>query len=172
MRFTASLLALAALAGCGFTPMYAPDAARGGPVIGPVSVAMIEGKSGHELKVALDRLFGVERGAAAPQRLEIKLTESVGGLGYRIDDTASRADMVLSASYVLFDAAGQQAAAGNLNGVATYDIPASAFGDLSAQNAARARAAGVLAERIRTDIAIQLQQARTKRAAGNAPKTP
>ncbi len=172
MRFTASLLALAVLAGCGFTPMYAPDATRGGPVIGPVSVAVIEGKSGHELKVALDRLFGVERGTGAPLRLEVKLTELVGGLGYRIDDTASRADLVLTANYILYSADGRQALKGALDGVATYDIPTSAYGDLSAQNAARSRAAVVLAERIRTDIAIQLQQDRTKRAASGAPKTP
>lgn len=172
MRVIASLIALAALSGCGFTPMYAPDATRGGPVIGPVSVAMIDGKSGHELKVALDRLFGVERGAAAPQRLEIKLDEQIGGLGYRVDETASRFDVILRAQYVLYDAAGREAAKGMLDGVATYDTPASSYGDIAAQGAARSRAAGLLAERILADIAIKLQQARTQRAAGEAPKTP
>lgn len=172
MRLTASLLALAALAGCGFTPMYAPDATRGGPVIGPVSVATIGGKSGHELKMALDRLLGVERGAAAPQRLEVKLEEFYGGVGYRIDDTASRADMILRANYVLFDAAGKEAVKGYLESVVSYDIPASAYGEIAAQNAARERAATVMAERIRNEIALKLQQARTERAAAAAPKTP
>jgi LPS-assembly lipoprotein len=171
MRLIASLAAVAALAGCGFSPMYGPDATRGGPVIGPVAVATIEGKSGHELKVALDRLFGVERGAAAPQRLEIKLEEFYGGLGYRVDDTASRADMILRANYVLFDAVGKEAVKGYIESVASYDIPASAYGEIAAQNAARERAANVLAERIRNELALKLQRARAERAAAAEQKT-
>lgn len=152
----AGLIALM-LAGCGFQPLYAPTAA-GKPTLGPIIVSEVKGKSGHELTTALDRLLGVERGmAAAPRRLDVTLTEYVAGVGYRIDESATRADLVLIASYQVFEPDGKESLRGTANAQASYDIPASAYGEVAQQNAARARAADVLAERIRADLALRLK---------------
>jgi LPS-assembly lipoprotein len=151
------------LAGCGFQPLYAPGPV-GAPVLGSISVTQIEGKTGHELKTALDRLFSPERGTTEPKTLEIKLIENLAGVGYRIDDTASRVDMDVRATYVLRDPAGKELAKGELRTLAPYDVPASAYGEITAQNDARERAAEDLAERIRIDLALKLNRKQAEAA--------
>lgn len=156
VAITGAIAALA-LAGCGFQPMYAPTVA-GRPTLGPIIVGEVKGKSGHELTIALDQMLGVERGAAAaPRRIDIALTEYVAGLGYRLDESASRADLILVANYVVLEPDGREALRGAANAQASYDIPASAYGEAASQNAARARAADALAEKIRADLALRLK---------------
>ncbi len=159
MRLTALLPAglAIALASCGFHPMYAPQA-HGGPAIGPVTIDPIGGKSGYVLKSELEKLLDVERGPGAPSRLSVTMTEAVAGLGYRIDESASRSDLTLNAAYVLFDASGKEVLRGNANSTASYDIPASAYAEIASQDDARRRAAEVLAERLRLELALRLAQ--------------
>ncbi len=153
-------LALALMASaCGFKPLYAPTP-QGAPAIGPVIVDEVPGKSGHELKMALDKLFEPERGTAAARRLAISISENVAGLGFRVDESATRSDLVLNANYILYDVSGNEVLKGKASTVASYDIPGSAYGEISAQNDARTRAASQLAERIRAEIALRLADQR------------
>jgi LPS-assembly lipoprotein len=159
MRVLIACLALFA-AGCGFQPMYAP--AGGGGVIGPVSIAEIEGKSGHVLRTELDRMLAVENtGVGAPARLEITLSESVTQQGIRLDESATRAELRLTANYVLTPAPGQgQAIRGTLFTIVNYEIPIAAFGEITAQDDARERAAETMAQRFRAELALRMTQAR------------
>lgn len=154
-------LAAAMLAGCGFRPMYAASAGGQSP-IGPVVIDQIDGKAGHVLKAELEKMLRAERGDGAAQRLQVSVGESVTGLGFRIDESASRSDLILSANYTLFAADGTQAVRGSVTSTAGYDIPASAYGEISAQDDARERAAEYLAERLRADLALRLSQARAR----------
>jgi LPS-assembly lipoprotein len=86
------------------------------------------------------------------------MSESVAGLGYRLDESASRSDLTLSASYVLYDAAGKEVLRGSASSVASYDIAASAYAEITSQDDARKRASEVLAERLRTELALRLAQ--------------
>ncbi|MBL8549904.1 MAG: hypothetical protein JNJ73_07945 [Hyphomonadaceae bacterium] len=156
-----SLFAIAAaglLSACGFQPLYAPQIG-GGPAIGPVSISTIPGKAGHVLRQELDRMLSVEH-EGEPQTLEISLREDVSRLGFRTDESASRADLYLTARYVLTPNGGIQPVRGTVTSVATFEIPASAFGEIAAQDDARERAAEILAQRIRADLAIRLSEAR------------
>jgi len=157
-------LALTALSACGFKPMYAPSG--GDATIGAVSVNEIPGKSGHVFRTELTKLLGAERGSPTARRLEVVLTEQIASLGLRVDESATRADLTLTADYVFFDASGLELFRGVVKQVASYDIPQSAFGEIAAQNDARERAGSMLAERVRTELALRLRQART---AGVAP---
>jgi LPS-assembly lipoprotein len=147
------------LAACGFQPLYAPPPG-GGPVIGAVEIGMVPGKAGHVLRTELDRLLSVERGAGPPQRLEIALGEQVVRLGLRTDESSTRADLMLTARYSLTPAEGGVAIRGTVQSVATYVIPTAAYGEIAAQDDARERAAEVLAQRIRADLALRLAEAR------------
>jgi LPS-assembly lipoprotein len=174
--------ALAALSACGFKPMYAPTG--GDATIGSVSIPEISGKSGHVFRTELSKLLGAERGSATSRRLQVALTESISSLGLRVDESATRADLILVADYVLFDSSGAELFRGAVRQVASYDIPSvptlggasqssSAYGELAAQNDARERAAAMLAERMRTELALRLSQARTAAPAPVvAPATP
>ena len=162
MRAFVAAAMIVLLAGCGFTPMYAP--AGGGQAIGPVNVTMIEGKAGHVLKTELDRILDVERGEGPPATLEIRLREDVSRLGIRLDESATRAEMRLTASYVLTPANGTPVR-GAVYSIVNYDIPLAAFGEIAAQDDARERAAETLAQRMRAELAIRLSQQRSQQAA-------
>ena len=149
------------LSACGFQPMYAQSA---GAAIGPIHVQMIEGKAGHVLKTELDRILAVEAGAGETTDLRITLQESVIGLGIRLDESATRAELRLTANYVLTppQGSGRQIMRGSVNAIANYDIPLGAFGEIAAQDDARERAAEVLAQRFRAELALRMAQARAE----------
>lgn len=160
MRLLIASLSLVLLAACGFQPMYAP--AGGGGAIGPVSIAEIPGKSGHVLRTELDRMLAVENsGAGTPALLEITLSESVTQQGIRLDESATRAELRLTANYVLTPAPGQgQAIRGSLVTIVNYEIPIAAFGEITAQDDARERAAETMAQRFRAELALRMAQMR------------
>ena len=149
------------LAGCGFQPMYAP--AGGGPAIGPVQVSEIEGKAGHVLRTELDRILSVENGAGEPSLLEITLLEQVTPLGIRRDESATRAEIRLTANYVLTPPNNAQVMRGSVVTTVNYDSPTAAFGEITAQDDARERAAETMAQRFRAELALRMAQARQAR---------
>jgi LPS-assembly lipoprotein len=158
MRALIATFALSLLSACGFQPMYAP--AGGGPAIGAVQVAAIDGKAGHVLKTELDRILAVEGASGAPAQLQITLRERINRLGIRLDESATRAELQLTANYVLTPADGGRVIRGSVAQVVTYEIPTAAFGEIAAQDDARERAAESLAPRFRAELALRLAQQR------------
>jgi LPS-assembly lipoprotein len=163
MRVLIACLALI-LGACGFSPMYAP--AGGGAAIGPVEVAMIDGKAGHVLKTELDRILAVENNGSAPAQLNITLNEQVTPLGLRRDESTTRAELRLIANYVLTPPNGGPIMRGSVVTVVNYDVPTAAFGEITAQDDARERAAETMAERFRAELALRMAQAREQQAHG------
>lgn len=158
MRTFAASLSMLLLSACGFQPMYAP--AGGGPAIGAVNIGQIDGKAGHVLRTELSRLLGPEQADGAPAQLEITLSERIYRLGVRLDESATRAELTLTANYVLTPAQGDDVIRGSLSQVVTYDIPTAAFGEITAQDDARERAAETLAQRFRAELALRMAQRR------------
>ncbi len=162
MRVLIASVSLLLTAACGFQPMYAPG---GGGAIGPVSIAEIEGKAGHVLRTELTRMLAVENDGTAPAHLEVTLSESTTQLGIRLDESATRAELRLTANYVLTPAPGEgEAIRGSIVSVVNYDIPLAAFGEITAQDDARERAAESMAQRFRAELALRMAQARPERA--------
>lgn len=161
MRMLIASLALF-LGACGFTPMYAP--AGGGAAIGPVQINEIEGKAGHVLKTELDRILAVENTGGEPTDLHITLSEYVTPLGLRRDESATRAELRLIANYVLTPPNNGAVLRGSVVSVVNYEIPRAAFGEISAQDDARERAAETMAERFRAELALRMAQARSARS--------
>lgn len=147
------------LAACGFQPMYAPSG--GANAIGPVQIAEIEGKTGHVLRTELTRILAVENDGSPPMNLEITLTEQVTPLGIRRDESATRAELRLTANYILTPAeVNGRVMRGSVFTVVNYDIPTAAFGEIAAQDDARERAAETMAQRFRAELALRIAQAR------------
>ncbi|HRO04843.1 MAG TPA: LPS assembly lipoprotein LptE [Terricaulis sp.] len=159
MRVMIAALSLL-VAACGFQPMYAP--AGGGGAIGPVSIGEIEGKAGHVLRTELTRMLAVENSSGGePASLEITLRETITEQGIRLDESATRAELRLTANYVLTPAPGQgRAIRGSLFTIVNYEIPTAAFGEITAQDDARERAAETMAQRFRSELALRTAQAR------------
>lgn len=147
------------VAACGFQPMYAPPG--GGNAIGPVQIAEIEGKAGHVLRTELNRILAVENDGSPPMHLEVTLTEQVTPLGLRRDESATRAELRLTANYILTPVqANARVMRGSVFTVVNYDIPEAAFGEIAAQDDARERAAETMAQRFRAELALRIAQAR------------
>jgi LPS-assembly lipoprotein len=159
MRVAFAAVALLALTACGFKPMYAPTTG-GDPLIGAVSVPEVPGKAGHAFRTELVRQLAAESAGSTTKRLDITVTEVVAPLGLRVDESASRADLILRSDYRLLDDGGRELAKGRITATASYDVPLSAYGAAAAQDDARERAGVMLAQRVRTDIALQLAHRR------------
>ena len=159
-RMRALIVSIAVLvAGCGFSPMYGRTA--NGPAIGPVQVSQIDGKAGHVLRNELTRILAPEDDGGPPMQLDITLYEGVTPLGIRIDESATRAELRLVANYVLTPPTGE-VIRGSVNTVVNYDIPRGSFGEITAQDDARERAAETMAQRFRAELAIRMAQRRSR----------
>ncbi|MFO0287336.1 MAG: hypothetical protein ACK51C_13835 [Brevundimonas sp.] len=80
-------VALSALAGCGFTPLYAELPATG---LSQVAVSTPDDRLGYRVREQLEDALGRTPGGAVSHRLEIALEPQRRPLGRRNDDTAVR----------------------------------------------------------------------------------
>lgn len=157
MRRLAPALLLAlplVLGGCGLHPLYAGGAA--GPVAGTLSaveVPPIEGKAGWLVGNALRDRFGATGGVR--YRLDIKLDDSIVGLGVRRDDSVSRERRTLRARYQLVNLADGKtlldASAGSDAGI---DAVGSEYATIAAETSALERLATTLADKIVARVAV------------------
>ena len=160
MRAFAALALAMGLAACGFQPLY--GSSESGRALSSIAVETIQGKSGHVLKAQLERLMSAGRTADAPPAytLSVVLQERLEPIGLRIDASATRSDLTLVANYILRDANGLEAAKGKIETTVGYDVPASAFGEVAAQNDARERAGETMAEMMRAELATRIAPTR------------
>lgn len=160
MKRLALLLALATT-GCGLHPLY--EGGASGAVatsLSRVEVAPIAGKAGYLVSNALrDRLPG-RSGESALYRLEVKLDDSITGLGVKRDDTVTRERRTLRARYQLVDASSGEvvldATAGSDAGV---DVVNSEYATIAAENTALENLSQIIADQIVTRIAVYQRRA-------------
>jgi LPS-assembly lipoprotein len=152
-----AILALA-LSACGLQPLYGGGAAGGvAGTLRQVEVGPIEGKAGWLVGNALrDRLAA---DGPARYRLDVKLDDSIVGLGVRRDDSVSRERRTLRARYQLVSLADGQvvldASAGSDAGI---DAVQSEYATIAAENTALERLSGIIAEKIVARIALHAQR--------------
>lgn len=152
-----SLIVWAALllGACGFQPLYgARDGGAGGSTGGrlAVEVSRIAEREGQVLRDALAREF--DAGAIPVYRLDVTLSEEISTLAIDSQGDAIRRRMTLTARWRLtpLDAAsGRAAFSGNARDFEGFNVLASDFANLTAERAARERAALRLARRIAYD---------------------
>jgi LPS-assembly lipoprotein len=156
-------LALLALVGCGFRPMYGEDSAVGKANLSGVRVAPIQdfpdvtGRSASSARAAqqlraslVDRVSAGEQKTPAQYELRVTLTEAkTTVIGIRTDETATRATLIMYATYTLvrFDG-GRTILSGNTRSDVSYNILRNQFATLSAENDARQQAVKQLSETI------------------------
>ena len=141
-------LALAAgAAGCGFEPLYATDGSARGH-LARVHIDRIADRTGQQLRNALLLSFPPgDPAAPAAWRLRVRLKEDKTELGVEKQDVATRANLTLTARFVLRPRDGGEALlAGAVESINSYNILASPYGTLAAEKNARARAVGQLAD--------------------------
>jgi LPS-assembly lipoprotein len=148
------------VAGCGFEPLHARKTGAAPSSLAEIRIETIADRIGQQLhKLLLDKLNPKGRPAAARYVLSVKLSESLQKLGVRKDEVATRANLVMRASFRLARANDDftllTASAISAN---SYNILRSDFATLSAENDARASAVRELSDEIRTRIGIYLSR--------------
>lgn len=177
-RSFAALGGAAALAGCGFRPLYAPVSAEDGSAsdirdeLAAVRVGNIPERSGQLLRRDLQRrLEGSRLGVPARYALQVALTYAVEPLGYRRDGTITRLRYTATGSWTLATLAvpPRQIAASSIPARAldSFNVPdLQFFAADSARDAMEARLVEELSEDIYRRVAMELRRDRQRGAAG------
>jgi LPS-assembly lipoprotein len=160
----AALLLAPALAGCGYQPLYGSGfAGTQGSVadqLRAVDVALVPGRVGQEIRNELIFMETGGREAAPPKyRLEIAMRESVQATLVNLQGTAAGNIYQLNAEFKLISIADQKVILAAKSGAqAQYQQETSTFANVRARRDAEDRAARVIADSIRTQVAAFLSQ--------------
>lgn len=162
-RIAASVALLLTLAGCGLRPLYGGAASPARSVLSQIQITPIAGQAGWLVGSALkDRLAAVE-GSAPRYRLDIKLDDSIIGLGVRRDDSITRERRTLRARYQLVDlASGLTVVDDTAGSDAGVDVVGSEYATIAAEQSALERLSGILADKIVARIALYAQRSKAQ----------
>lgn len=150
-----SVLAASAalLSACGFTPIYGQTGEGAvGTQLSRIAISTPDDRLGYRLREQLEDSFG-RNGNLPPQwRLETEVEQSRISLGRRIDDTATRYQLTVSAKWVLTPVAGGEPIKGERTTTTTYAAADQPYAAIAAQQDGEDRAAADLARLIRMDL--------------------
>ncbi len=165
MSWSRILVCLAlALAACGYRPLYGERGAEGGSVAEELALIRIEAipdRIGQQMYNMLrERLSPYGKPERAKYVLSVTLAETRENLFLERDETATRANLTLKASFVLRRLGdGEVIATGQSRAVSSYDILSSQFASVVSQEDARLRGARAVSDDIRTRLALALSAA-------------
>ena len=149
-----------ALTGCGLQPMYAGGSsgavARG--LVG-IQVPSIEGRAGWLVRNALNDKLPPQGDVAPRYRLDVRLDDQLEAFVLLRDDTVGRERRTLRARYQLVDISSGailiDATAGSDAGI---DVISSDYATVAAEQTALENLAKDVADRIVTNVALQLRK--------------
>ena len=142
------ILSLAALAGCGFEPVYAPGNRAHG-LRGRIDVAEPADEEGFALVRRLEDRLGQSAGGDLLLNAEIRIDEET--VGFLPDGEISRYNVLGRVSWSLSDGSGTRLS-GSEQSFTSYSATSTTVATIVAQRNARERLMIVLADRIVADI--------------------
>ena len=162
----AAILALAPLAGCGFQPLYATG--KDGETVSEDGLAAtriqpVNGRVGQQLHNLLrDRLNPSGQSSTPAYLLEVELSKSITQLGIRKDETATRANLTMTAKFKLRDAQSKRILLRSRSvSVSSYNILDALYATTVAEKDAVKRGLRELADDIRLRLAVYFADPRT-----------
>lgn len=152
----ALLLAAPLASACGFTPLYADPGV--GSSLRRIAVATQDDRLGYRLREQLEDALAWDRASAPLYRLDTRVEQSRRSLGRRIDDTATRYELTVKATWTLTPASGGTPMTGTETVTTTYAAADQPYAAIAAQQDGEERAASELARLIRLDLMQALAQ--------------
>ena len=157
-----SLCALA-LAGCGFTPLYATPGVSSG--LSAVQVVAPQGRVAFLMRQDLDDALGRDKTAAPQWRLDLIVNQARDPRGLRLDDVAERYALTVTVDFTLTSVAtGEKVHSGQVTSQVSYDAADAPYAGIAARQNTQEKIASDAARRIQVDLAAWL--ARKDRSAG------
>ncbi|MHB8529510.1 MAG: LPS assembly lipoprotein LptE [Caulobacteraceae bacterium] len=159
-RVALAALAAPALAGCGFSPLYATPGVSSG--LSSIDVAAPRGRVGYLLREDLDDELGRDKATAPVWRLNLEIIQTRSPRGLSIAAVAQRYVLGLKVKYVLTEAAtGRIDHTGEVASQVSYDAADQPYAGIAARQDSQQRAAADAARRIRLELGAWLvKQAR------------
>ena len=153
------------LSGCGFEPLYAQrdgDVSTPSDEMAAIRILPLEDRVGQQMHNFLrDRLNPRGQPTAPRYELRVTLTELRADLGIRKDETATRGNLTMSASFELLDVQSRATLVSGLSrSTNSFNILEDQFATLFSENDARERALRELSDDIRLRLGIYFSQAR------------
>ncbi len=148
-RRTILALIAAPLAGCGFTPVYAPGGAAAA-LQGAVRVADPDTKNGFDFVERMEERLG--RPEAPRYRLAYTITTTPIGVGITPDNAITRYNLTGSVDWTLADNDGNTVTKGTEQNFTSYSATGSTVAGLAAEEDAAFRLMRILADQIVTRL--------------------
>jgi LPS-assembly lipoprotein len=159
-----------ALAGCGFTPLYAQQGVVSN--LASIDVVAPQGRAGFLLRQHLDDAFAKNRLGAPTYRMQLSLGEARYPRGVRTDNVATRYEYVVTVDYTLATLpSGAVAKRGHVRVETTYDSADQPYASIAAQQDAQDRATEEAARRIQLELAAWLATGEPKSGAAAKAKS-
>lgn len=149
-----------AAAGCGFQPIHGERSAASSAGLESFDIAIIKDRTGQMMRnEMLKQMQPRGAGVGARFKLSVLLDESRTSLAIKKNAVATRANLTLTAQYVVVNNAdGKQLLSAQAQSVNSYNILTSDFATLSAREDARKRGILQLARDIKERLAVWLIQ--------------
>ena len=145
-------VAAAALAGCGFTPLYATPGVSSG--LTHVQVVAPDGRVGYLLREDLDDALGKDKDATPAWRLDMQVAQQRVGRGLTVAGFAQRYELDLTVTYTLTEiATGKIAHSGAVVSSVSYDSADQPYAGVAARQDTQDRMASDAARKIELDLA-------------------
>ncbi len=157
----AALSATVLLGACGFRPLlYRADGDTIRSELAAINVTGLGGRLGQHLGIALDdNLNPTSSRVSSRYDLAINLTNTNSALAIQLDNTITRYNLTLTASFDLKDRTDDRSIyQSTVQRVASYNLRRAPFATLTAQKDAERRAAEEIADDIRTLLALHFQR--------------
>ena len=156
------MVLLAGLTACGFRPLYGPQGGYDASLaeLASVRVLPIPDRIGQVLHNSLlDRLTPGGAPLNPRYRLGVSMVKQKEGLAFEKDESVTRINLTLSATYQLTEVAtGNIVTAGSARSVAAFSVVRSEFANISAEADAERRAARAVGEDIWIRLGVYFSQ--------------
>lgn len=154
-RLTAVVLS-AALAGCGFRPLYAPSAqAPGAAGFSTVYVAQVRDRVGQQFRNDLIDMISPKGEPENPAYiLRASLSESLEELAVQKSAAATRGNVNMTVTFSLDKVGGGTVMSGSAVSIGSYNILDSEYATMKALETVRARTVRQLAENVRVRLGV------------------
>ena len=165
LKKTVTVFSLLLLSGCGFQPIYgSANNSVFRAEMREIAIAPIKNRIGQQLRNELERRI-TPKGRARVSRyvLTVKLTESKQGLAVKKSEIATRANLILRASYTVTRKSDDaNITSGNSRMITSYNILTQTFATLMAEKDARKRGVREISVDITRKVAAFFELNRNK----------
>ena len=140
---------------CGYEPIYSKNINTNKELLS-ISIKNIKNRSGQILRNTLLNQLNPERERVLIKyRLIIEISESRTDLGYRRDMSATRADLEVTAKYLLKNTKNDEIILKDeANSISSFDVVESVYATLIAEKDAREKSLKVISDNIYTNLVI------------------